>query len=94
MLNRKMQPAAVPPPAVVARSALKDRLLDPRTLISFGILVIVLVVVLTHVQFDYGASLRAISQTNVIATDNQKSRQSPAPHEVGDRIDTPTSRMT
>jgi glycosyltransferase 2 family protein len=66
MLNRKMQPAAVPPQAVVARSALKDRLLDPRTLISFGILVIVLVVVLTHVQFDYGASLRAISQTNVL----------------------------
>ena len=61
-----MQPAAVPPQAVVARSALKDRLLDPRTLISFGILVIVLVVVLTHVQFDYGASLRAISQTNVL----------------------------
>ena len=66
MLNRKMQPAAVPPPAVVARSALKDRLLDPRTLISFGILAVVLFVVLTHVQFDYGESLRAISQVNVL----------------------------
>ncbi|TMD20467.1 MAG: flippase-like domain-containing protein, partial [Chloroflexi bacterium] len=65
MLNRKMQPAAVPPPAVVSRSALKDRLLDPRTLISFGILAVVLFVVLTHVQFDYGASLRAISQVNL-----------------------------
>src|SRR5207249_10191892 len=66
MLNRKMQPAAVPPPAVVARSALKDRLLDPRTLISFGILAVVLFVVLTHVQFDYGESLRAISQVNLL----------------------------
>ena len=66
MLNRKMQPAAVPPPAVVARSALKDRLLDPRTLISFGILAVVLFVALTHVQFDYGESLRAISQVNVL----------------------------
>src|SRR5205823_1283016 len=66
MLNRKMQPAAVPPQAAVTRSALKDRLLDPRTLISFGILAVVLFVVLTHVQFDYGDSLRAISQTNVL----------------------------
>src|SRR2546422_1976616 len=64
MLNRKMQPAAVPPQAAVTRSALKDRLTDPRTLISFGILAVVLFVVLTHVQLDYGASLRAISQTN------------------------------
>ena len=45
MLNRKMQPAAVPPQAAVTRSALKDRLLDPRTLISFGILAVVLFVV-------------------------------------------------
>src|SRR5216110_371490 len=66
MLNRKMQPAAVPPQAAVTRSALKDRLLDPRTLISFGILAVVLFVVLTHVQFDYGESLRAISQVNVL----------------------------
>jgi len=66
MLNRKMQPAAVPPQAAVTRSALKDRLLDPRTLISFGILIVVLFVVLTHVQFDYGESLRAITQTNVL----------------------------
>src|SRR5439155_5640156 len=66
MLNRKMQPAAVPPRAVVARSALKNRLLVHRTLISFGILAVVLFVVLTHVQFDYGESLRAISQVNVL----------------------------
>src|SRR5207245_10429884 len=66
MLNRKMQPAAVPPQAAVTRSALKDRLLDPRTLISFGILAVVLFVVLTLVQFDYGESLRAISQVNVL----------------------------
>src|SRR5256886_7971756 len=66
MLNRKMHPAAVPPQAAVTRSALKDRLLDPRTLISFGILAVVLFVVLTHVQFDYGESLRAITQTNVL----------------------------
>ena len=64
MLNREMEPAAVPPEAVVQKSALRERLTDPRTLISFGILAVVLVVVLTHVQLDYGASLRAISQTN------------------------------
>ena len=60
-----MQPAAVPPQAAAPRSALRERLLDPRTLISFGILAVVLFVVLTHVQLDYGASLRAIGQTNV-----------------------------
>jgi hypothetical protein len=38
---------------------------DPRTLISFAILAVVLFVVFTHVQLDYGASLRAISQTNL-----------------------------
>jgi uncharacterized protein (TIRG00374 family) len=65
MLNRKMQPAAVPPETAVTRSALRERLLDIRTLISFGILAVVLFVVLTHVQLDYGASLRAISQTNL-----------------------------
>jgi uncharacterized protein (TIRG00374 family) len=64
MLNFKMQPAAVPPQAAVSRSALRDRLLDIRTLISFGILAVVLFVVFTHVQLDYGASLRAISQIN------------------------------
>src|SRR5204863_8343033 len=37
-----------------------------RTLISFGILAVVLFVALTHVQFDYGESLRAISQVNVL----------------------------
>ena len=65
MLNRKMQPAALPPEAAAPRSALLDRLLDIRTLISFGILAVVLFVVLTHVQLDYGASLRAIQQTNL-----------------------------
>ena len=66
MVNFEMQPAAVPPEPVVRRSALRDRLLDPRTLISFAILAVVLFVVLTHVQLDYGASLRAISQTNLL----------------------------
>lgn len=66
MLNRKMQPAAVPPQTVAQRSALRERLTDPRTLISFAILAVVLFVVLTHVQFDYGQSLRAISQTNLL----------------------------
>ena len=61
-----MQPAAVPPETAVSRSALRERLLDVRTLISFGILAVVLFVVLTHVQLDYGASLRAISQTNLL----------------------------
>ncbi|HET9847831.1 MAG TPA: lysylphosphatidylglycerol synthase transmembrane domain-containing protein [Candidatus Dormibacteraeota bacterium] len=60
-----MQPAAVPPETAVSRSALRDRLLDLRTLISFAILAVVLFVVLTHVQLDYGASLRAIRQTNL-----------------------------
>ena len=66
MLKRKMQPAAVPPRAAAPRSALRERLLDPRTLISFAILAVVLFVVLTHVQLDYGESLRAISQTNLL----------------------------
>ncbi|HVH64982.1 MAG TPA: flippase-like domain-containing protein [Candidatus Acidoferrum sp.] len=60
-----MQPAAVPPETAVTRSALRERLTDPRTLISFAILAVVLFVVLTHVQLDYGASLKAISQTNL-----------------------------
>src|SRR5260370_27267648 len=66
MLNSEMQPAALPPEAAAPRSALLDRLLDIRTLISFGILAVVLFVVLTHVQLDYGASLRAIQQTNLL----------------------------
>jgi uncharacterized protein (TIRG00374 family) len=65
MLKPEMQPAAVPPRAAAPRSALRERLLDPRTLISFGILAVVLFVVLTHVPLDYGASLRAIGQTNL-----------------------------
>jgi glycosyltransferase 2 family protein len=65
MVNFEMQPAAVPPETAVPRSALRERLLDPRTLISFAILAVVLFVVLTHVQLDYGASLRAIRQTNL-----------------------------
>ena len=60
-----MQPAAVPPETAVTRSALRERLTDPRTLISFAILAVVLFVVLTHVQLDYGASLKAIRQTNL-----------------------------
>ncbi|MEO6795643.1 MAG: lysylphosphatidylglycerol synthase transmembrane domain-containing protein [Candidatus Dormibacter sp.] len=56
----------MPPSAGAQRSALRDRFMDPRTLISFLILAVVLVVVLTHVQLDYGASLRAISQTNLL----------------------------
>src|SRR5437868_14994154 len=65
MLDFKMQPAAVPPQTAAPRSPLRERLLDPRTLISFAILAVVLFVVFTHVQLDYGASLRAISQTNL-----------------------------
>lgn len=65
MVNFEMEPAAVPPETAVQRSALRDRLLDPRTLISFAILAVVLFVVFTHVQLDYGASLRAIRQTNL-----------------------------
>jgi uncharacterized protein (TIRG00374 family) len=64
MLDFEMQPAAVPPQTAVTRSPLRDRLLDPRTLISFAILAVVLFVVLTHVQLDYGASLKAIRETN------------------------------
>lgn len=66
MVKPDMQPAAMPPSAGAQRSALRDRFMDPRTLISFLILAVVLVVVLTHVQLDYGASLRAISQTNLL----------------------------
>src|SRR6266852_840112 len=66
MLKPEMQPAAVPPQAAAPRSALRERLLDPRTLISFAILAVVLFVVLTHVQLDYGESLRAIGQTNLL----------------------------
>ncbi len=65
MLKPEMEPAAVPPQVAGPRSALRERLLDPRTLISFAILAVVLFVVLTHVQLDYGESLRAISQTNL-----------------------------
>ena len=42
MLKPEMQPAAVPPQAAAPRSALRERLLDPRTLISFAILAVVL----------------------------------------------------
>ena len=59
-----MQPAAVPPAAAPRSASLKDRFLDIRTLISFGILAFVLFFVFTHVQLDYRASLKAISQTN------------------------------
>ena len=66
MVKPDMQPAALPPPAGSQRSALRDRFLDPRTLISFAILAVLLFVVLTHVQLDYGESLRAIRQVNVL----------------------------
>src|ERR1700738_5159894 len=66
MLKSEMEPAAVPPLAGPPRSALRDRFLDPRTLISFLILAVVLFVVLTHVQLDYGESLRAIAQVNLL----------------------------
>ena len=66
MLKRDMEPAPAPPSASVQHSALRDRFLDPRTLISFLILAVVLFVVLTHVQLDYGESLRAIGQTNLL----------------------------
>ncbi|MDQ6883146.1 MAG: flippase-like domain-containing protein [Candidatus Dormibacteraeota bacterium] len=65
-MKREMEPAALPPPAGAPRSALRDRFLDPRTLISFVILAVVLFVVLTHVQLDYGQSLRAITQVNLL----------------------------
>jgi uncharacterized protein (TIRG00374 family) len=66
MVNPDMQPAALPPSAGTQRSALRERFLDPRTLISFAILAVVLFVVLTHVQLDYGESLRAIRQVNLL----------------------------
>src|SRR5260370_11447775 len=66
MFNSEMQPGALPPEAAATRAALLDRLLVIRTLISFGVLAVVLFVVLTHVQLDYGASLRAIQQTNLL----------------------------
>src|SRR5438309_12084586 len=64
MLNPEMQSAAPPPEAAAPKSALRERLLDPRTLISFAILAVVLFVVLTHVKLYYGLSLRALRQTN------------------------------
>jgi uncharacterized protein (TIRG00374 family) len=66
MLDFEMQRAAVPPETAESRSPLRERLTDPRTLISFAILAVVLFVVLTHVQLDYGASLKAIGQTNLL----------------------------
>ena len=60
---RNLQPVDLPPPP--ARSELLGRFRDPRTLLSFGILAVLLVVVLTHVQFDYRQTLRAIAQTNL-----------------------------
>src|ERR1700724_1830172 len=62
MLKPEMHSAAPPPEAAAQRSALRDRLLDVRTLISFAILAVVLFVVLTHVPLDYGAS----RQTNLL----------------------------
>jgi glycosyltransferase 2 family protein len=66
---RNMQPVGLPPPAPAPSprsESLLGRFRDVRTLISFAILAVLLVVVFTHVQFDYRDSLRAISQTNLL----------------------------
>jgi len=61
-----MLPAAAPMPAAPRPESLRGRILDPRTLISFGILALVLWAVLTHVRLDYRQSLTAIVQTNLL----------------------------
>src|SRR3989440_2409454 len=58
-----LQPVAAPAPPP-PRSELADRFRDPKTLLSFAVLAVLLVVVLTHVRFDYQESLRAMSRTN------------------------------
>jgi glycosyltransferase 2 family protein len=62
MYNLRPVEAPAPPPP---RSELAGRFTDPRTLLSFAVLAVLLVVVLTHVRIDYQQSLRAISQTNL-----------------------------
>ncbi len=66
MLPMNMEPAAAPVPAAPRPESLRNRILDPRTLISFAILALVLWVVLTHVRLDYRQSLTAIRQTNLV----------------------------
>jgi glycosyltransferase 2 family protein len=61
-----MLPAAAPMPAAARSESLRDRFLDPRTLISFVVLALVLWAVLTHVRLDYRQSLTAIGQTNLL----------------------------
>ena len=61
MYNLQPVEAPAPPP----RSELAGRFRDPKTLLSFAVLAVLLVVVLTHVRFDYQQSLRAMSQTNL-----------------------------
>ncbi|HYM51592.1 MAG TPA: lysylphosphatidylglycerol synthase transmembrane domain-containing protein [Candidatus Limnocylindrales bacterium] len=64
---RNQLPAELPPPAQPpAGSELLGRLRDPRTLISFAILGVLLIAILTHVQLDYQQTLRAITQTNLL----------------------------
>ena len=62
---RNLKPVDLPPPPP-ARSELLGRFRDPRTLLSFGVLAVLLVVVLTRVQFDYRQTLHAITQTNLL----------------------------
>ena len=64
MVNPQMHDAVVPPAAVPRTESLKDRFLDPRTLASFAILAILLALVFTHVNFNYGQTIKAIGQTN------------------------------
>ena len=59
-----LQPVEAPAP-LPPRSELAGRFRDPKTLLSFAVLAVLLVVVLTHVRFDYQQSLRAMSQTNL-----------------------------
>src|SRR2546421_2796253 len=61
MHNLQPIEAPAPPPS---RSELAGRFRDPKTLLSFAVLAVLLVVVLTHVRFDYQESLRAMSRTN------------------------------
>jgi glycosyltransferase 2 family protein len=67
-LMRNPQPADLPPPdpPLKSRSELFGRFRDVRTIGSFVILAILLVLVLTHVQFDYRQTLTAITQTNLL----------------------------
>jgi len=67
MLNPEMQSAAPPPEAAAPRSALRERLLDPRTLISFAILAVVLFVDNTQTNIDLVRSTLEPSGYEVVA---------------------------